>query len=228
MEKVYYVYQYVDPMTSLPFYIGKGKGNRMYVHLKETFEKTENRKKYAYIKGLRNKNLEPLIEKVCDNLTELEAYDLETTLIKKYGRIDIDPGGILTNICEENKPPRLTGKNHPNFGKSVISSHTEETKRKISESKKGKTSWHKGRKKSQEFCEKLSKAKVGTSLKDSTKQKLSELNKGENNPNYGTFWITNGIENKKVKSLDNIPDNWYKGRSVNHITGFKGAKDVRS
>jgi len=36
--------------------------------------------------------------------------------------------------------------------------------------------------------------------------------KGSNNSQYGTFWITNGIENKKLKSIDTIPEEWYKGR----------------
>ena len=31
---------------------------------------------------------------------------------------------------------------------------------------------------------------------------------------YGTMWITNGIENRKIKKGSNIPDKWYKGRKV--------------
>ena len=43
-----------------------------------------------------------------------------------------------------------------------------------------------------------------------TKNKI--INK--NNSQYGTMWITNGIDNKKIKKdLDAIPDGWYKGRS---------------
>lgn len=33
----------------------------------------------------------------------------------------------------------------------------------------------------------------------------------EKNGNFGSFWITNGIENKKVKNIE-IPDGWIKGR----------------
>jgi len=36
---------------------------------------------------------------------------------------------------------------------------------------------------------------------------------GENNSQYGTIWITNGNENRKIKSLDSIPKRWYKGRT---------------
>lgn len=36
----------------------------------------------------------------------------------------------------------------------------------------------------------------------------------ENNSQYGTMWITNGSENKKIKKVDTIPEGWYKGRKV--------------
>jgi hypothetical protein len=101
----YYVYQYIDPRNNLPFYIGKGKGKRYQTHLFETADNTENLKKYAYIQGLRNKGLMPTIEIVLDNLSEDQAYHLEESLIIKYGRKDIDPQGILTNICLDNQPP---------------------------------------------------------------------------------------------------------------------------
>ena len=48
-----------------------------------------------------------------------------------------------------------------------------------------------------------------------TKQKMkkSKKNVGSNNPQYGTMWITNGEQNKKItKDVDPIPEGWYKGR----------------
>jgi hypothetical protein len=38
--------------------------------------------------------------------------------------------------------------------------------------------------------------------------------KGIFNSQYGSFWITNGINNKKIKTLDTIPELWYKGRTI--------------
>jgi hypothetical protein len=53
---------------------------------------------------------------------------------------------------------------------------------------------------------------------ENTKQKISELKKGtgikETNSQYGTMWITNGTENKKIKKEDVIPEGWYKGRKI--------------
>jgi hypothetical protein len=50
-----------------------------------------------------------------------------------------------------------------------------------------------------------------------TKEKMSYIQKnidrnGIKNPSFGTMWITNGSQNKKVKKQIDIPEGWYKGR----------------
>lgn len=51
-----------------------------------------------------------------------------------------------------------------------------------------------------------------------TKEKMRESSKGksvgEKNSQYGTIWITNGIETKKIKKDDNIPNGWNRGRKI--------------
>lgn len=63
---------------------------------------------------------------------------------------------------------------------------------------KGKTNW------------------LGKVHKEETKQKIGVTNsikqKGERNSQFGTCWITNGIENKKIKKEEEIPTNWWLGR----------------
>jgi group I intron endonuclease len=61
----------------------------------------------------------------------------------------------------------------------------------------------------------------GKNHSDKTKKKMSETKKdmyiGEKNPSYGTCWITNGKENKKIekeKINDYLCDGWYKGRKI--------------
>lgn len=52
------------------------------------------------------------------------------------------------------------------------------------------------------------------SLKTKTKMSLSKKGKniGTKNSQYGSFWITNNLENKKLKKGEIIPEGWIKGR----------------
>ena len=58
----------------------------------------------------------------------------------------------------------------------------------------------------------------GKSHTQETKNKMSVSNKGkgigEKNSQFGTIWITNGLENKKILKNDVIPKEWYKGRKI--------------
>jgi hypothetical protein len=78
MANEYYVYQYLTN-EGVPYYIGKGKGNRMHVDHKHIL--------------LPDRDKRVVIEA---GLTNSEAKALEGELITKYGR-KVD-GGILDNI----------------------------------------------------------------------------------------------------------------------------------
>jgi hypothetical protein len=64
------------------------------------------------------------------------------------------------------------------------------------------------------------------------KQSSIELNRaantGENNPNYGTRWINNGIQNKKIKHDDIITDGWVIGRIINHNFGKRDKNNSKN
>ena len=74
------------------------------------------------------------------------------------------------------------------------------------------------------FSKKLSNSKIGniswTGLHhtEETKRKISEKNsinqKGENNSQFGTRWVTNGKENTKIKKEETIPNGWRLGRKL--------------
>ena len=126
MSHDYYVYLLLDPRhDNLPFYVGKGKKDRAKAHLYETEDTTENIRKVRKIKSIRKAGLEPIIYYHTVELEEDAAYALESALIKKYGRAKIDEGGILTNICVDNRPPVRYGP------------HPEEIRKKIGDAQRG-------------------------------------------------------------------------------------------
>ena len=53
---------------------------------------------------------------------------------------------------------------------------------------------------------------------DETKKKIAQsisaVQSGYGNSQHGTMWITNGLENKKIKKEDIIPVGWHKGRKM--------------
>lgn len=104
---IYYVYQYVREDRT-PYYIGKGSKRRAW-----------EKHKRANGCDLRPRDRSK-IQILKKNLTQQEAWDLETALIKKYKRI-ID-GGILVNSNLGGEGGRVlpagsrTGKNNPRWG----------------------------------------------------------------------------------------------------------------
>jgi uncharacterized protein len=73
----FYVYLYIDPRDSKPFYIGKGKGNRVFSHCRDTREC----EKLRVIRELRKLHLDPVLEILKYGLTEEEAFSVESTAI---------------------------------------------------------------------------------------------------------------------------------------------------
>lgn len=130
----FYVYQYVDE-NNMPYYIGKGKDNR--VNAKHNFTVVPTLEYQQIVKN---------------NLTEEEALALENKLIREYGR-KID-GGILDNI-KINHWACLSGWKHSEETKRKISEKTkghvksEETKQKMRKPK------------SREHAEKIRLANIG-------------------------------------------------------------------
>lgn len=95
----YYTYLYRNPETQEPFYVGMGKRNRKFDHLKEAKtrpEPTAGEHKLNTIRKILANGKEPIIEIVKDNITREEAVELEIQLIARYGRKD-NGTGILTN-----------------------------------------------------------------------------------------------------------------------------------
>jgi len=125
----YYVYIYFDPVTKIPFYVGKGSGDRAYCHLKEVANNhkgQQNKPKCAEIKRILSEGHKPIISIVGMGFSEDVAFEIESALIQKLGT-RIENTGPLTNILigEASKSGGDTLSHHPN--KAEISRKISET-----------------------------------------------------------------------------------------------------
>lgn len=85
---MFYVYNLIDPRDNSIFYIGKGKGNRMYKHEQYALNnKLPNGNKNLFDKIIEIKlnNLEIIYNKVLETEDEMEAYEFENKLINEIG-----------------------------------------------------------------------------------------------------------------------------------------------
>lgn len=120
-----FVYQLIDNRPDSlnygkPFYIGisshdnkfvksfSWKYYRPFTHFtQKSLKQDKNLIKKAIIKKILDLGLSPLVKIVSENLTLEEAFDLEKSLIRKYGKIS-DGSGILSNISDGGEGVILT------------------------------------------------------------------------------------------------------------------------
>lgn len=156
MEQIFYVYVYIDPRKPTmqygdftfqgePFYVGKGKGKRAWIHLRESLSTTHNTLKVQKIQRIIQAGCSPSIVFVQENMVEEHALELEKKLIVAIGTkwniqgigrgplCNMTSGGEGRVPCDELRE-RFSQKGSDNgmWGRT----HTEEVKQRIREFRK--------------------------------------------------------------------------------------------
>ena len=224
---MYYTYAFLRENRT-PYYIGKGKGDRIYsTRRRNNLPKDKSR--IIYLK---------------QNLTEEEAFRHEIYMIAVFGRKDLRTG-ILHNLTDggdgasgyvfSEETKRKQSEAHKGNTTWLGKTHSEETKRKMSDTRKGKTHSEetkrkqseakKGKTFSEESKRKMSEAQKGKSLSEETRRKMSETRKGKipsketrrklsearKGQAKGKKWWNDGCGNCKMM-LECPGDGWRLGR----------------
>ena len=202
---MYYLIYKVTNLINNKFYIGAHKTKNKddgYMGSGKLIKKAIQ--KY----GINNFSKEILMECV----SEIEMYEKEKHLVK---------------LCEDSYNLKFGGEGgwdhivkNPNW-KSPFTDPILQKKlsqkgiEKLKELRKDKTFVA-------EWSDKISKSNkgkksfLGKKHNEETKKQIGLKNSkmtGHHNSQYGTMWITNGVENKKIKKDLVIPQGWYKGRN---------------
>lgn len=202
----FYTYAYLREDRT-PYYIGKGSGRRIYDKNGRPCGKPKDKSRIIFLK---------------QNLTEEEAFKHEIYMISVFGRIDLGTG-ILYN------------KTNGGDGTSGVVK-SEETRRKMSDVKKGENNYwygkkgkdnpHYGKSRPEETKMRMSKSKTGKSQSEETKRKRSISLKGKyvgknhpqygkrgkETPAYGKKWWNDGCGNSKFV-VECPGEGWVLGRS---------------
>jgi len=94
-----YVYMLTDPVNKKPFYIGKGKDNRVFDHLNCALKDDFQNAKYDKIREINSQGLQVEHVIIRHGLNEKEAFIIEASLIDAFNYSGI----LLTNkVCGRN------------------------------------------------------------------------------------------------------------------------------
>ena len=185
-NREFYVYKHVRLDNNTCFYIGKGKGNRIYVP-----KRNKHHDNICKTCGYE-------VVKIKENLTEEEAFALEREIIEDY--VFVFGYGINIEGYDDydHELPHLTNRTWGGEGTSGLNSfanktpeemeiirrnisesmkgkhHSEEARKKMSKARKGKNPWNKGKKQSEEAKLKNSESHKGKKHSEETKRKIGE------------------------------------------------------
>ena len=183
MDKDFYVYEHRRTSDGSVFYVGKGRGRRLFSQSKRNKYWNNSVKKHGFT-----------AHKIYEGLSEDRAFELEALIIDAYGPENLanltgggdgmkSPADEVRKRFSELQSERW---NQPEYRENLLSKmkgrkHTADTISKMSIA-------HKGRVRTEEHCKNLSKSLSGLKKSEAHKKKISILKKGsmsgEKNPSF--------------------------------------------
>jgi len=158
--------------TNNVFYVGIGKSK---------YRATEKRGRSEYWKRIVNKHGRE-VEIIAKDLSWEDACKLEVLLISQYGRLDLKTGNLVNMTDGGEGMSNPSKETRAKLSKSKMGNtntlgfkHSEETKRKVSESQLGV-------KLSKEHCEAISRGLKGRVVTQEHRDNISKANKGRISP----------------------------------------------
>lgn len=212
----FYTYLYTDPSRNEPIYVGKGKDNRAYVHLK----RKDSCHFINRLQKMKREGIEPVITFLCKDVDEELAFLCEVMAIEKYGRKDLGKGPLL-NLTDGDDG--TSGYKHTDEDKQRIRDkhigmkHTEKTKKLISELQIGKTH-------TPESVAKRAASNTGKTRTDETRKKMSEWQIGRKMSDEARTRMSASASKPRSEA-------WMKARSkrctVDGITIFNSRNELK-
>jgi hypothetical protein len=166
MSFCFYVYEHWRPDKGLPFYVGKGRGDRAY-----DFSRKYNPYYDRIVRKLRDKDLAVEVRIIHDGLHEADAFRIEKDVIARWRAADVEIVN-LTDGGEGFSDP--TGEIRKKISTSLTGKkrgrRTEEANRKCSEAT---AKSNRERVWSESAREKISASNRDRTISDETRQKMS-------------------------------------------------------
>jgi hypothetical protein len=152
-------------------------------------------------------NFKREILEFCNSRSELINKEIEVVNLNEIAKIE------CMNLCVGGNGGLATAKHTTEWLNEKWKDPKYREKRSEEASKRMKNNHELGKMRYNTF--------TGKKHTEETKQKMSVSSKGmgfgKENSQFGTMWITDGVNNKKINKEDKIPINWKKGRILKSV-----------
>lgn len=164
MDRVFYIYRHINPVTNEVFYIGKGTLNDKSKSFKKQYERAFDKSYRSLFWNSVFKKYGRVVEIIFEHNSESVIFEKEKEFINLYGRRDLNQGTLVN----------MTDGGEGGVGRIVSDCE----RLRISK-------LHKGKKISKETILAIKKANTGRKKTQEELTALSLANKGVNNSQYG-------------------------------------------